>query len=232
MSPRGSKKSWAYENLKRRIISVELPPGQPINEAELAEQLNVSKTPVREALRQLERDGLVENIPSRGSAISHITSQEISDVFQIREIIEAGAAKRAAAFKGGPRFVQQREVYQKLMEVTPPNAEYGEWGTWEDLHLLIVESLGNEALVTVYLSLIDRIKRIRNYYGSRVTSRRFWDIMTEHMAILDAVLAGNAEEAERAMINHLRNASRFLTGLTVNNSFIDQRARSNTETSS
>lgn len=213
MGSKGSKKAWAYENLKRRIINVELAPGSPINEAELAEELSISKTPVREALRQLERDGLVENVPSRGSMISHITSKEITDVFQIREIIEAGAAKRAAAFRGDEELAKQREVYKKLLEVTPPDAEYSEWGTWEDLHLLIVRSLGNETLVTVYLGLIDRIKRIRNHYGGRVTRRRFQDIMNEHISVLEAVLEGDPEAAERTMIRHLRNASAFLTGL-------------------
>lgn len=209
----GSKKAWAYENLKKRIIETDLPPGLPINEAELAQQLNISKTPVREALRQLERDGLVENVPSRGSTISHITSQEIGDVFQIREIIEAGAAKRAASFKGGPDLAKQRAEYEILANTTPPDAEYTEWGTWEDLHLLIVKSLGNETLESVYLGLIDRIKRIRNYYKGRVTNRRFKDIITEHMAVLEAVLAGDGEGAEQAMIRHLRNASAFLIGL-------------------
>ncbi len=223
MAASGSKKAWAYENLKRRIINVELPPGLPINEAELAQQLQISKTPVREALRQLERDGLVENVPSRGSTISHITSQEISDVFQIREIIESGAAKRAAFFNGDQELDRQREIYKKLLEETPPDAEYAEWGTWEDLHLLIVKSLGNETLVTVYLGLIDRIKRIRNYYGSRVTRRRFKDIISEHIAVLDAVLAGDPEEAERSMATHLRNANAFLTGLAGTNAVFDQR---------
>lgn len=217
MGSRGSKKAWAYENLKRRIINVELPPGLPINEAELAQQLQISKTPVREALRQLERDGLVENVPSRGSTISHITSQEISDVFQIREIIEAGAAKRAAAFRGNEELARQRDIYRKLLEEAPPNAEYAEWGTWEDLHLMIVKSLGNETLVSVYLGLIDRIKRIRNHYGRRLTRRRFQDIMSEHIAVLDTILAGHPGEAEQSMVRHLRNASAFLTGLAGGN---------------
>ena len=67
-----NKKARVYEELKRQIISMELVPGAPINEAEIALQLGVSKTPLREALTQLESDGLVDNIQARGSSISHI----------------------------------------------------------------------------------------------------------------------------------------------------------------
>ena len=90
----GNKKVQVYESLKRRIIDCELVPGLPINEADFATDLGVSKTPIREALRQLERDGFVDSIPGRGSTISHITSSDIREIFEIREIIETGAAKR------------------------------------------------------------------------------------------------------------------------------------------
>ena len=65
MNTVGNKKVMVYENLKRRIIGCELVPGLPINEADFASELGVSKTPVREALRQLERDGFVDNVPGR-----------------------------------------------------------------------------------------------------------------------------------------------------------------------
>ena len=123
MAPTRNKKTIAYEAIKRQIINIELPPGLPINEAELASQLGVSKTPIREALRQLERDGFVENVPSRGSMISHITSQEITDVFQIREIIESGAAKRAALFKGNDDLSRQRDQCEQILKVGPPQGD-------------------------------------------------------------------------------------------------------------
>ncbi len=95
-----NKKVKVYESLRERIISGELKPGLPINEAAFASELAVSKTPVREALRQLERDGFVENVPGRGSAIAHIKPQDIREVLEIREILEVGAAKRAAWLHG------------------------------------------------------------------------------------------------------------------------------------
>jgi DNA-binding GntR family transcriptional regulator len=216
METRGNKKVWVYENLKRRIINIELAPGSPVIEADYAEELKVSKTPVREALRQLERDGLVVNVPSRGSMISHITSREIHDVFQIREIIEAGAAKRAALQRGNAELAELRAENEKnLGNAALADEHVHEWGEWEDIHLIIVRSLGNTGLVEVYLGLLDRIMRIRNYYGKRLSNRRYQDIIVEHNRIADAILRGDAEEAEAMMQEHLLNASRFLMGIGV-----------------
>ena len=216
MDTRGNKKAWVYENLKRRIIGVELVPGSPIIESEFAEELSVSKTPIREALRQLERDGLVVNVPSRGSMISHITSREIHDVFQIREIVEAGAAKRAAQGGAQKEIAELRARNDGLLENLASIEEYvHEWGAWEDIHAAVVRSLGNVGLEQVYQGLLDRILRIRNYYGKQLTRRRYHDIILEHNEIADAVLRGDGEAAELAMQQHLRNASQFLLGISV-----------------
>jgi DNA-binding GntR family transcriptional regulator len=94
MSAVGNKKVRVYESLKRRIIDCELVPGLPINEADFASELGVSKTPVREALRQLETDGFVENVPGRGSTISHLTPLDIREILEIREIIVCSKMSR------------------------------------------------------------------------------------------------------------------------------------------
>ncbi len=209
-----NKKVKVYESLRQRIISGDLRPGLPINEAAFASELSVSKTPVREALRQLERDGFVENVPGRGSAISHIKPQDIREVLEIREILEVGAAKRAAWLRGSDELRREREAIHKLLDGGAASEEnVHEWGSWEDVHLSIVKSVGNQALVDLYRGLLDRILRIRSYYGQRFTQRRLHEILGEHAAMLDAVVDGDAERAERAVQGHLRNAGAFLIGL-------------------
>ncbi|HUI69515.1 MAG TPA: GntR family transcriptional regulator [Spirochaetia bacterium] len=209
-----NKKVKVYETLRHLIIDGELEPGLPINEADFARELSVSKTPVREALRQLERDGLVENVPGRGSAISHIKPQDIREVFEIREIIEVAAAKRAARQHGDDELRRERDsCLQMLKEGKTSQETVHEWGSWEDVHLSIVKSLGNQMLVDMYLGLLDRIHRIRSYYGQRFTQRRLCEILVEHAAVLEAIVEGNAERAEHAVQDHLSNAGSFLTGL-------------------
>jgi DNA-binding GntR family transcriptional regulator len=212
----GNKKTKVYEILRRRIIAGELTPGLPINEADFARELSVSKTPIREALRQLEREGFVQNIPGRGSSISHIKPQDIHEVFEVREIIESGVAKRAARLRDSDEIRKKRDECKKLLENEQLTEAYvHEWGTWEDVHLCIVKSVGNQTLLEMYSGLLDRIKRIRNCYGQRFTRRRLREIITEHMAILDAIVEGDMESAEQMVQQHLRNASAFLIGLTV-----------------
>jgi len=210
----GNKKAMVYEKLRRSIIEGELRPGLPINEADFARELSVSKTPVREALRQLERDGFVENVPGRGSAISHIKPQDIREVLEIREILEVGAAKRAALQHGNDELRRMREESRKSLEQEGSSQErVHEWGSWEDLHLSIVKAVGNQTLVDMYLGLLDRIHRIRSFYGQRFTQRRLHEIIGEHTAMLDAIVEGDAERAEKAVQSHLRNAGAFLIGL-------------------
>jgi DNA-binding GntR family transcriptional regulator len=209
-----NKKVKVYESLKQRIITGELRPGLPINEADFARELSVSKTPVREALRQLERDGFVENVQGRGSAVSPIKPQDIREVLEIREILEVGAAKRAAWQRGNDDLRTKREECRKLLEVENSSEEnVHEWGSWEDVHLSIVKAVGNQTLVDMYLGLLDRIHRIRGYYGQRFTQRRLHEIIGEHAVMLDAIMEGDAERAELAVKSHLRHAGAFLIGL-------------------
>ena len=214
MTETRNKKVRVYETLKKRIINVELKPGLPINESTFAEDLGVSKTPVREALRQLERDGFVDSVPGRGSAITHITTNEIKDVFQIREIIETSVAARAALIKGNEELANIRDDFKVLMDSGQAYDEVVfEWGSFEDVHFALVRSLENEMLQTMYEGLMDRALRIRNHFGQRFTQRRFHDILTEHLAILNAVFEGNSEKASANMMAHLANASTYVLGL-------------------
>jgi len=218
-----NKKARVYEDLKRQIINMELAPGAPINEAEIALKLGVSKTPLREALTQLESDGLVDNVPARGSSISHITAREVNDVLEIREIIEIGVAKRVAVVGGAPALLRKRDATATMLKAGDTLGEYVyEWGSCEDMHLVLVQALGNELLVGVYGRLMDRITRIRNYYGDRFTRRRLHDIVTEHTAILDAIVCGDTVTAEQMMTQHLRNARAFLGGLTDQENGVNQ----------
>ncbi len=212
----GNKKVMVYERLRKRILEGELRPGLPINEADFAREHSVSKTPIREALRQLERDGLVENVPGRGSTVSHIKPQDIREVFELREIIEMGAAKRAARLRDNEELRRKREECKRLLDSEQASGKYvHEWGSWEDVHLCIVKALGNQLLADTYSGLLDRIHRIRSHYGQRFTQRRLHEILAEHAAILDAIVEGDSEGAEQMVQRHLRNAGAFLIELTA-----------------
>jgi len=214
----GNKKVRVYETLKRRIIEGTLSPGLPINEADFARELGVSKTPIREAFRQLERDGFVENTPGRGSIISHITPLDIHEIIELREIIETGAAKRVARLqRNKEELKKKREEHKQLLKDEKKSYQYVyDWGDWEDIHLSIIRAVGNQTLLKMYNGLLDRIKRIRNHFGRRFTQRRLQEIITEHIEIMDAILEGDPVHAEEAVEKHLQNAGSFIMGLSVN----------------
>ena len=208
-----NKKTAVYEKIKEGIINGALAPGLPINESDFARDLDVSKTPVREALRQLEREGLVESVPGRGSAVAHITFQDIREIFEVREIIECGAAKRAALMRDEEEVRAKRKELEQYSKKWTDAIELN-WGPVEDIHLFIVTRIGNQRLIETYLGLLDHIKRIRQHFGERFTRQRFNKLVAEHLEILDAIIEGNGDRAELAVQNHLHTAAAYLLGLT------------------
>jgi len=153
-------------------------------------------------------------MPIRREVCRWVQRLDIREVLEIREILEVGAAKRAAWLHGSDELRREREAIHKALDGGEPSQEsVHEWGAWEDVHLSIVKSVGNQALVDMYRGLLDRILRIRGYYGQRFTQRRLHEILGEHAAMLDAIVEGDAERAESSVQGHLRNAGAFLIGL-------------------
>jgi DNA-binding GntR family transcriptional regulator len=208
-----SKKVIAYEAIKHRILSNEYTPGMPIIEPELGLELQVSKTPIREALQELERDGLIETIPGRGSFVSHITVEDIRQIFDSREIIECGVVRRVALI-GDKEIIQLKK---KELESFHSGAEASLLDSPErdDVHLTIFKLLGNHKLFAVYSQLLDHIIRLRNYFNVKLDGDRAQVYNQEHLRILDALLEGSPDKAEQATMTHLRNAAKYLTTLTT-----------------
>jgi DNA-binding GntR family transcriptional regulator len=146
--------------------------------------------------------------------VSHITFQDIREIFEVREIIECGAAKRAALMRDEEEVRAKRKELEQYSEKWTEARELN-WGPVEDIHLFIIGIIGNQKLLDTYLGLLDHIKRIRIRFGGRFGQQRFDKIILEHTEILDAIIEGDAERAELAVQNHLRNAAAYLLGLTT-----------------
>src|SRR5215469_13013716 len=87
---------WVYEELKAAIVDLRLAPGEPLREATLAEQLGVSKTPIRQALTMLEQEGLVETTSFKGAVVAGYSRQDLLEIYELRELLENAAARAAA----------------------------------------------------------------------------------------------------------------------------------------
>ena len=208
MNSSKSKKAIVYDNLKKRIINHSLKQGEPLNESILTKELGISKTPIREALQQLEKEGFVENIPGKGSFVSRISIQDIREIFEIREILECEVVRRAA-MKSDPDKV---EGIKKKFE-TESNEDKNtkdHFKAGDRIHTFIFESFGNKRLLEYYKRLQEHIIRMRLYFFNQLHQERSGQSFKEHLEIMDALIAQDPQRAEKAMRDHLRNSVEYL----------------------
>lgn len=206
-----SKKTIVYENLKKRIITNALKPGDPLNEILLAKDLKTSKTPIREALQQLEKEGLVENIPGRGSFVSRFSFQDIRELTEIREILECDVIRKVAA-RGAFDLSDAMDIRRKFESSGGNENKTAKTyiNAGDQIHAFIFSSFGNRKLMEYYHRLQEQIIRIRFFLSNRVDERRSSASFKEHLEIIDALIAKDPERAQQAMQTHLRNALEYL----------------------
>ncbi len=212
--PSKSKKIYVYENIKKRIITNSLKPGDPLSEAVLALEMKTSKTPIREALGQLEKEGFVENIPGRGSFVSRFSFQDVRELNEMREILEGEVIRRVVA-RGEINLARAQEIRRKFAasknNETKTTKNYIDAG--DLIHNFIFESFGNRRVAEEYKRLQEQISRIRFFLFNKVDEKRSGESYAEHLEIIDAIIEKDAPRAEAAMRTHLRNALEFLRGI-------------------
>jgi DNA-binding GntR family transcriptional regulator len=202
-----------YDRLARELSEGRYGCGQELNEVVLAEQFQVSRTPVRDALRRLAGDGLVVNAKNRRATVIRPSRQEIEETYQVRRILESAAARLAA-----PRITPQRlrELRRLAKVAVPPRG--GKWGPAElrfdvELHRAVAEACGNSRL----RGEVERYGRLVRLVRSQVA--RDPAVLREghdqHLRLLAALEARDAEAAAAAMDDHLAAAlASVLDGLT------------------
>lgn len=197
----------AYEALKEDIIAAKLQPGAFVLEEDYAERLRMSRTPVREALRRLEQEGLVVRIPQRGVFVAELSIHDFLEICQVRDLLESYAC-RIAAEKVDLRGLEKFEEEFSALDVPAPDDETVRRATRVDreFHQFILESAGNQRIVSIISHLNDVINRLR----FSLTPSRYHDSLREHRQILEALKARDGSEAERAMHVHIDAVRRSL----------------------
>jgi DNA-binding GntR family transcriptional regulator len=210
MTLQKSKKAVVYETLKKRIINHALPPGDPLNEGALSKELKISKTPIREAFQQLEKEGFIESIPGRGAFVSRISVQDIRELFEIREILECEVIKRVAS-KGDFNRVDAEAIGKKFesAETNGNRTPKSYFKAGDQIHTYIFEAFGNKRLLEYYRRLQDHIERLRLYFFNQVNPERSEQSFKEHLEIIKALVAREPQRAEKAMRDHLQNSFEY-----------------------
>ncbi len=198
-----------YEILKDSILNGDIPPQQKLKETRVANELNVSRTPVREALLMLELEGMIRISPQDGFVVQGITDKkQVNDLFQVRGQLE-GMAARLAAENITPDNLHQLKSTLELMKTKMednPDAREDFLKFEFFFHRLIYQAADNEYLNEALNKLFEKIHRFRSKSFTRMD--RMKEVYEELEEIYNHIAAGEAEKAERAALDHLHNAEK------------------------
>lgn len=186
-SPDGdlSASGRAYIALKDQILTCSLAPGAPVFEGEIADSLEMSKTPVREALGMLVHEGLVEVRPRQGYRVTDVTLADVQEVFQLRLLLEPAAAELAAE-RATPEHLQALRT--AVAEI--PDADQGAAAQQAaEFHRTLANASGNARLAATLHNLLDEMRRLR--FIGLTSHDTFENEIAEHRELLDALLKGN-----------------------------------------
>jgi DNA-binding GntR family transcriptional regulator len=205
-APGGSRAETAYRRLKTAIESREFRPGQRMREAEIAAWLGISRTPVRDALKQLESDGLLVSAPRRGLAVAELDQQQVSEIYALREILEGLAARLAARHASGAEVATLRDLVDRQAASTDADPE-----TLAQLnrhfHQLIYRATRNRYLLGVLQSLESSLALLPGTTYS--APGRGVEALDEHRAILEAIEQHDDDRAEATARTHIQAAERI-----------------------
>ena len=197
--------SQIAERLRDMIVSGELLPGARIPEKELCERFQISRTPLREALKVLATEGLIRHLPQRGSRVNLITEDELRELFPIIAALEALAGDLAARTITDAALAQLRGLHARMVMAYEARAHLEYSRLNREIHLAIFEAAGNASLSQIYRTMELRIRNIR--HTVRQNDDDWQKAVVEHEAVLAALAARNGPETARLMQAHVMSTA-------------------------
>jgi DNA-binding GntR family transcriptional regulator len=192
-----------YRALKTEIIKGSLKPGTKLSEGKIAEQMGVSRTPVREALKELAAEGFVKMNPNQAVVVSNASVEDIQEVLQIRGVLE-GLAARLATKTINEEEIKELEKYQKQMEYYTKKDDVLAFSEMDaEFHELILNICGNNKLIQIRKNISDQAHRYR--IRSLSIPGRLKYSLKEHQEIVEALKRKDAEQADRLSQKHIEN---------------------------
>ncbi|MDW7675282.1 MAG: GntR family transcriptional regulator [Bacillota bacterium] len=197
-----------FESLREAIINATLKPGERLMEVQLAEDMGVSRTPVREAIRKLELEGFVVMVPRKGAYVAGISLKDIADVYEIRAALEALASGLAA----------ERITEEELEDLERHLVKVNEYTEAQNLHSLVeidtsfhdilYKASRNERLVQIISNLREQIMRFRT--TSLAVPGRMKEALLEHKELVEAISERNIAKAQELAQRHVENAENIM----------------------
>jgi len=203
-----TKQEWVYSTLKDAILTCAIAPGTRLTLDELAEQLRVSRVPVREALLQLQAEGFVNMTPHAGATVSPISLGSIHELFMILEELEVLSGKVVAA-RSSPGDLKNLGDILAGMEQAIAGRDMERWAELNtEFHKEIGHLSGMPFLQQITEQTLERWNRLRRCFLTEVLHKRIPQAQEEHCRIYAALKEGNTETVEQNLRTHNRNALR------------------------
>jgi DNA-binding GntR family transcriptional regulator len=207
-----SQSEAAYMRIRDRIVCLDMAPGSVVNEARLREDLEIGRTPIREALQRLALENLVRSIPHRGTFVTDVNITDLARITEVRVVLEAHAARLAAERIGG----QDRVAIRELLAVLEGGGAKDQTELMrldQQIHRQIYRAARNsflESTLERYLNL-----SLRLWYLVVDQEVRLREAVAEHVELLRAVLAGEGSRAEESMRRHVTGFEREIRRVLV-----------------
>lgn len=202
--------SQIYETLKESIVKGDIKPGTRLTEKTIVEELGVSSTPVREAFRRLNSDGLIEMIPYKGVKVKSIDVADLVEVYSCRAMFEKHSIKLAIE-NYTPKLVEDLRRILELSRIAKTQTEYVEYNT--QFHNRILEQANNSRLEEFFKQLEDVI--LHNRLHSSYSEERKKKINEEHEEIINAIAQRDSESAETYMEKHIINGFEYMKKIST-----------------
>ena len=196
------------ENIRDAIVSGRLKAGSRVSEPELAERYGISRTPIREAFRQLESEGYLTVFPRRGAVVSELSPKDVEEFYAIKSIMEGYAARQACEKLSKKDLDKLQAINDKLAELARIGDIKHFFKTHSDFHELFIKAADNEKLHELIAGLVTRFQRLR--FTSLSLPGRMEVSVQEHEKIIDAFRKKDADLAEKLVRQNAEYGGRVL----------------------
>jgi len=206
-----SLKEKVYLWIKDQVLSGELPPGEPIVETKLAGQLGVSRTPVHQAIIQLEQEGFVASVQFKGFFVGGISSRDIREIYQLREILETHLLRETAK-----QFTEEElEQIEFIIQAADEALQSGDVASFLEanraFHHSFARKYDNQRISDILANLDEHLYRILSF-EFQTQPDKLLASQREHKLMLEAIREGDVESAVSLLRKHLKFADTFLDG--------------------
>ncbi len=197
-----------FNTLRQAILTGELKPGERLMEIHLANRLGVSRTPIREAIRKLELEGLVTMIPRRGAEVAQITEKSMSDVLEVRRAMDALCAELACERISSEELERLKEACDKFEQSISTGDVKKIAQADVELHDIILQATGNSRLIQLVNNLSEQMYRYRFEYIKDFSQHE--RLLQEHKIIYESLVSRNKEQAAEAARIHIDNQKKAI----------------------